>query len=328
MSTEKQTDNTGPRSRMESHLLTIYTRTPLHVGSGASVDVIDLPVARERVTGFPIIPGSGLKGVLLQRGRELWGAGSADPQELPTSAKVLFGSEDKPSETEPSTKAGPAKNTIAYAGCLQIMEAKVIAFPVRSLAGCFAWVTCPTALRRFQRDTGSAFEFPSPSKDQVAAGADLVINGSAVLEEYCLATITDTIDANSALVKILVGICPDPLWKAHLPGRLAVLHDENFQHYTTTCTEVVQRIKLNPATRNVDGGALFTQENVPCETLFYSVITVLKPRRPNTSEDPAVLLNHLLPYNHSTLLQIGGDETTGHGICELSRQILPLPSMP
>ena len=53
-------------NNMKRHLLTLYTRTPLHVGSGTSVDVVDLPIMRERITGFPVIPSTSLKGVLLQ----------------------------------------------------------------------------------------------------------------------------------------------------------------------------------------------------------------------------------------------------------------------
>jgi CRISPR/Cas system CMR subunit Cmr4 (Cas7 group RAMP superfamily) len=53
---------------MNSKILTIFTRTPLHVGTGSSVGAIDQPVIRERHTRIPIIPGSALKGVLA----DLW----------------------------------------------------------------------------------------------------------------------------------------------------------------------------------------------------------------------------------------------------------------
>jgi CRISPR type III-B/RAMP module RAMP protein Cmr4 len=67
-------------NNMKRHLLTLYTRTPLHVGSGTSVDVVDLPIMRERITGFPVIPASSLKGVLLQRGREVWPSTWTEPK--------------------------------------------------------------------------------------------------------------------------------------------------------------------------------------------------------------------------------------------------------
>lgn len=38
--------------------------TPLHVGMGRGVGFIDLPIIREKVTGWPLVPGSAVKGVI------------------------------------------------------------------------------------------------------------------------------------------------------------------------------------------------------------------------------------------------------------------------
>jgi CRISPR-associated protein Cmr4 len=51
--------------------LLIFTRTPLHVGAVSSVGAIDQPIQRERHTGFPIIPGSSLKGCFADQWRLL-----------------------------------------------------------------------------------------------------------------------------------------------------------------------------------------------------------------------------------------------------------------
>ena len=47
-----------------SAMLYLYVETPLHAGSGSSVGVVDLPIQRERVTGYPVVQASGLKGKL------------------------------------------------------------------------------------------------------------------------------------------------------------------------------------------------------------------------------------------------------------------------
>lgn len=342
---------------IQRYLLTLYTRTPLHVGSGSSVDVVDLPIMRERITGFPVIPSTSLKGVLLQRARDIWG----DPckVEVPEQAKVLFGGVD-------FVPNGNETKQISYAGCVQIQEARILAFPVRSLAGCFAWLTCPTVLRRFQRDTGQTFPIPMPERDRVIAGRELVVNKQVILEEYAL-ELQDTLAAvkpgatrhkqtpdqeepsqaepsgkteDNPLLGQLIKLCPDPLWTSTLFSRLAVVHDENFQYFVTACTEVVARIAINPETRTVKGsadeggGALFNQENVPSETLFYSVLTILPPRRPRshasetgTENDPGKLLGQLLSEDGPVILQIGGDETTGHGLC-LAQLINPTGGKP
>jgi hypothetical protein len=97
------------------HLFTLYTRSPLHVGSGTSVDVVDLPIMRERVTGFPVIPATSLKGVLLQRAREVFEDGKhVRSKDIPAAAKILFG--NLTSEGE-----GDEKKQKSNAGCVQIM---------------------------------------------------------------------------------------------------------------------------------------------------------------------------------------------------------------
>jgi len=299
---------------MQKHLLTLYTRTPLHVGCGTSVDVVDLPIMRERITKFPVIPGSSLKGVLLQAAREHFenGTHARSNNSLPAEAKLLFGAIEKEGDTHNSN-----------AGCVQIMEAKLLAFPVRSLAGCFAWITCPAVLRRFQRDSGAEFAIPDVQKDQaiVAANSELIIQGQTkvVLEEYALTAISNGTEQGE-VAEALGRLSTDSLWKDKATTRLAILHDEDFQHFVTTCTEVVARIVIDPATRTNTN--LFNQENVPCEALFYSVLSVVAPRR--SAGDADLHLQALLKA-HPTL-QIGGDETTGHGFCAVQCTNLPLPA--
>ncbi len=275
---------------LTQHLVTLYTRTPLHVGCGTSVDVVDLPIMRERITGFPVIPGSSLKGVLRDQARH------ASPEEL----TMLFGDD--------------SKDGSKFAGCVQTMEAKLLAFPVRSLAGCFAWLTCPAVLERFQRDTGKSFDIPPAEKDKAIAGAELIVNGKVVFEEYAMATKTADI---APVVGALKPLTSDPLWQDRLDKRLAIVHDEDFQHFVSACTEVVARIVIDPATRTNQN--LFYQENVPCETLFYTVLTVLPSRRAD-GQGPEKKLADLLA--NTRLLQLGGDETTGHGLCEVRTQQL------
>ena len=81
-------ENTNPAQTLDSParpLLLLFTRTPLHVGAGESVGAIDQPIQRERPTGFPIIPGSSVKGSIRAAALDAWGE---------EKTKRFFGKED------------------------------------------------------------------------------------------------------------------------------------------------------------------------------------------------------------------------------------------
>lgn len=141
---------------------------------------------------------------------------------------------------------------------------------------------------------------------------------TVVLEEYALTSLKS--NEHAAIATLLSTLTDDPLWKDKLSKRLVILHDDDFQHFVSTCTEVVARIVIDPKTRT--NSNLFNQENIPCETLFYSVITVQAARREGGEGTPENHLGALLKANPH--LQIGGDETTGHGFCEVKPTELPL----
>ena len=272
-------------------LVTLHTRSPMHVGCGTSVDVIDLPINREKITGFPSIPATSIKGVLRDEARN-----RLDEEKT----CIVFGDD---------TKDGSK-----HAGATSVMEGKLLAFPVRSLCGLFAWVTCRTALERFSRDTGTKFEeIPDVAKDEAAAGAEVVVpeHKNIVLEEY---TLKDSKKSQQKVADVLLGLSEDPVWRSSLSKRLVVIHDENFQHIVETCTEVVARNAINPVTRKTIDGALFYQENVPAETLFYTILTTGEARGGKTG-DPKAMLGEL--FDTLKIAQFGGDETTGHGLCEI-----------
>jgi len=278
----------------EKFLLTFYTRSPLHVGCGTSVDIVDLPVMRERITNFPVIPASSLKGVLRQQARDVFNG------ENPAAVQMLFGEESNDKDVE------------RHAGAVITGEGKLLAFPVRSLKGCFAWITCPTVLRRFQRDWDVDFTIPTVEPDRCIAGEEVSSNGAVVLEEYPLEAAQNGTIAEIAAA--LAAVCDDPVWRTELVKRLVLVSDENFQHFVTAATEIVARIQMDPKTRT--NKQLFNQENVPCEALFYSVCTILSNRRPGDAADPDEEFKKLFP-GQKALLQIGGDETVGLGLCEV-----------
>jgi len=112
---------------MQTRILYLFTRTPLHVGAGASVGAIDQPVQRERHTGFPIIPGSSIKGVLADCG---------DYLARDENGKIII---DESRKTSKRTDKGAhlfglgASNVDGdngQAGAISFGEAQILAFPV------------------------------------------------------------------------------------------------------------------------------------------------------------------------------------------------------
>lgn len=282
---------------MEKKIFAIFTRTPLHVGAGNSVGAIDSPVMRERHTRIPIIPGSSLKGVLA----DLW---LDENRQRSGEGKTLFGEDDQ--------KAPKAK-----AGQLLVGEARVLAFPVRSAKGSFAWITCPLALRRLERDAGLELNMDSLDglrEDQCAASSDEVIlgGGMVVLEEYRFSCLKKEI---SALAGALVKLSADPVWQ-EVGNRLVVVNDEMFSYFVEQACEVVTRIRIDDETGTVAAGALFNQEQVPSETMFYAVLGAEKQREHSAADALGEVREKLESVGN--VLQIGGDETIGLGYCTVT----------
>ena len=109
---------------MKGALIGLLAETSLHPGSEATGGVIDLPVAREGPTGFPVINGSSLKGALRDKAELLWDV---------SQVEAVFGKPDG---------AGGVAGT----------DARLLLLPVRSLTSHYRWVTSPFLLERFQRD--------------------------------------------------------------------------------------------------------------------------------------------------------------------------------
>ncbi|MFH0879967.1 MAG: type III-B CRISPR module RAMP protein Cmr4 [Lentisphaerota bacterium] len=270
---------------MNQKILFLFTRTPLHIGAGSSVGAIDAPIQRERHTGFPIIPGSSLKGVLRDRFRQL------DKLSNEKVENTLFGSQEE-------------------AGRLSLGEGRLLAFPVRSAKGAFAFCTCPLALKRFKRDGGPIkSNIPDLEKNQACFSGNKIRmeDKKAIFEEYLFEVEQDF---PADLEKDLLALFPDEVWQ-NGKGRFALLTDGDFAHFVMNACEVNQHVGINPETGTARPGALFNEECVPSETLFYSIIDQTARLGQEWKCFDADL-------KQKPLLQLGGDNTTGLGFCTAS----------
>jgi CRISPR-associated protein Cmr4 len=295
----ESTSNTNTR-KQNGGLLFLHAQTGLHPGSGTALGTVDLPIQRERHTDWPVIPGSTLKGILRDACRRAKG----NNDEL----FAVFGP-----ETAEADK---------HAGALSLTDARILAFPVRSLRGVFAWVTCPAVLERLKRDLGlvskstTAFDLKDtkPEKDKALCqqNSPLLVDGDKlVLEEF---EFQRTDHADGVAKWVSQRAVADDATRERLKSHLIVLHDDDFTHFVRHATEVVARVALDYERKTVKQGALFYEEFLPAETLFYSVVLASASRRDGNGKSAAEILQYL-GDNLPPILQIGGDETIGKGFC-------------
>jgi CRISPR-associated protein Cmr4 len=239
--------------------------TPLHAGSGSDLGIVDLPIQRERHTSFPKIESSSLKGAIRQAFESVEGVNS-----LTTNA--LFGTEDAGND--------------AHAGALAFTDARLLLFPVKSMKGVFAWITCPKVLQQFERDiklSNTLFNITGDYQMGIAEGECLLLNqdnsklkigNSIVLEEYAFThkSVSLTVDGKP-LQDWLSSNLPTS-WENKLKEDIVILSNDDFTDFVNLSTEVITRNKIDNRTGTVDKkvGGLFTEEFLPAETVMYSMV--------------------------------------------------------
>ena len=287
---------------MQTAFMFIYTETSLHAGTGSTVSVVDLPIQRERTTQYPLIQGSGVKGAL----RNQYRGGDAE---------MLFGPETQKADVE------------TYAGALSVGDARIVLFPVRSLSGVFAYVTCNQVLARLGRDLafGGVGGFPAISQVVESGNAltttqnNVEASGRVVLEEFSfVARRAEEVDALAAWLAhhALPAGEEYAYWRHKVGTSLVVLPDDDFRDFVVNSTEVTTRVRLDPATKTVQTGALWTQESLPSDTLLMSTI-VSRGSRNGKAASAQEVLNLMIDHGLDSRVQIGGDETTGQGFVSL-----------
>jgi len=292
-------------------MLFLYVETPLHAGTGVSVGTVDLPIQRERHTQFPTLQGSGIKGAL-----RAVAEGKAETDAERKAVEAVFGP--------------PPGRASEHAGALIVQDAKIFLFPVRSVAGVFAWTTCPSVLARFERDAkaagldvpwqASSIRVDDEGKALVARGSEVGRDGSVVLEEFSFVA-NESEEVDQIGQWLAQNVLPDSeeyqFWRECLPKRLVVLHDNCFRDFCLTATEVVTRIRLEPKTKTVEEGP-WTEEALPPESVLYAPVFATPVRAKDKAEiaDAKAVLQYVKGLDIDRI-QLGGDETVGRGIVKV-----------
>jgi len=280
----------------------IHALSPLHPGVGQGVGSVDLPVAREKATGVPYLPGSSVKGVLRDAARNAWGENG--------KTKAIFG---------PDTD-----HAADHAGAAYFGDAKLLLLPVRSYAGVFAYATSPYLLRRFKREAEMAGLTPpelpanpeSQAKALVGKENEVVNKGKVYLEDLDFtAQTSDGVTAwETWLLEHSQGL------DLPLKGRLLFLDDDVMSFLLETALEVVTRIRIDENTKTVAKGALWFEENIPAESVLYGLLSVApKTFGPaNGAALPGEEVLEQLKGLAARTLQFGGNATVGRGLSKLA----------
>lgn len=290
------------------HVLGLTCETPLHAGGGSKEAVIDLPIQREAHTGWPCVYGSAMKGALRARAEQL----GID--------KVLL-----------EQAFGPdTENASDHAGALIVSDARLLLLPVRSLTTYFKRVTCPALLRRLLTDlarAGCAVEglsLPSVDAQQpMALGTSSRRVEELYLEEFRFAyqhwdSADQWLEVLTRFLGRVAGIDAKVLGE-ELKEQLVVVDDDSFTHLCRSALPILPHIRINSATKTVATGALWYEENLPADTVLYTVLGC----QPSRKKDHELAAGDLMSAISKALftapyIQIGGNETTGMGWCRVA----------
>lgn len=270
---------------MKVDIIGLLSETSMHPGSESSTGVVDLPVAREVTTEYPVITGSSLKGAFRE---------SYEDRMDTKAAAEIFG--------EPNR-----------AGDIAISDGRILLLPVRTLIGHYRWVTCRYILERFYRDLKLAGYLMNEVKiPEIEQGKALYYGTD---EKIFLEELTFTLQEKESkelekIVKKIESLIYHKSLKERLLKQLVIINDQEFAHFAKYGLEVRARNKLTRETKTSEN--LWYEECLPPDTLFYTLFLCRSGKETSLEKLKEAFVEN--PY-----IQIGGNETIGQGWCVLSR---------
>jgi CRISPR-associated protein Cmr4 len=291
--------------------LFLYAVSPVHMGAGQAVGVIDNPIQRERHTGHPCFAGSGIKGAVRH-------------------GFTAIGGDDKLIDRLFGPESGSAD---LHAGAVSFGDAQLVALPVRSLRGGYVYATCPQALSRAQRLLGLVGRPAGWKVPSVAEGHCLIANPALLSERqidgkskkmlHLEAFEYEAEDSPDDLPAISTDLAQRSLpagdayafFAAKLKTDLVVLSDSDFAYFAQHAMLVEPHVRIDEKTGTASDGGLFYTENLPPESLLIAPLLASQTRSNKAEQLPAeIVMARIKAVIDGKLLQIGGDVTTGRGL--------------
>ena len=258
---------------MNTAMLGLLAETPVHPGAGRGMGVVDLPVAREASTDYPVLVGSSLKGALRDK---------AEAAIATEAVEDRFGTQE-------------------HAGDVLVSDGRLLLLPVRSLTTSYRWVTCHHLLERYRRDLDRAALKPRPEiPAKVDRGEILTAGDGRLFLEERQFTIAHAPDED--LAKAIAPCVLHDETQRRLGDRIAVLNDDDFAWFVRYGLGIQARNVLDDSKRSRN---LWYEETLPPDTVMYALVMARSP-------GALGMLDELFPETDS-YLQVGGNETVGQG---------------
>lgn len=258
---------------MNTAMLGLLAETPVHPGAGRGMGVVDLPVAREASTDYPVLVGSSLKGALRDKAETAIAAEAVEDR---------FGTQE-------------------HAGDVLVSDGRLLLLPVRSLTMSYRWVTCPHLLERYRRDLDRAALEPRPEiPARVDRGEILTAGDGRLFLEERQFTVARAPD--EALARAIAPCVLHDETQRRLGDRIAVLNDDDFAWFVRYGLCIQARNVLDDSKRSRN---LWYEETLPPDTVMYALVM-------GRSAGALVMLDDLFPET-DPYLQVGGNETVGQG---------------
>jgi CRISPR-associated protein Cmr4 len=253
----------------------IQTIDPVHVGTGGMrLGRVDNSIVREPGTRLPKIPGTSLSGAIRSYAAYRYGKRSCSGKDghcgHPTCPICYtFGS-----------ISGKEENQKSFAGVVSIGDARLLLFPVYSMAGP-VWVTSPSTLMDFGAKQNLTI---SNDKARMAQGLKEYKNlnlGWLMIEKE------GDLIINERLAKL-----PDMV-----KNRIVLVSEKLFSQVVNSNLEVRTSVSIDPETGAAESGALFTYEAIPRAAFLWMDVIVDDYRHREPWQNDGVVWKYKVEQN-------------------------------
>lgn len=241
---------------------------PIHIGAGGyRLGRVDMTIAREPGTDLPKIPGTSLAGAARSYAAMRYGKPEAAGQHKKFKGDkatcpiiYTFGT-----ATDTSSPGTPPEGS-TQAGTVSIGDARILLFPVRSMAGPL-WVSTKEILEEAWGT--NSLTLPKKNEQEKVEPDEERLVTTMAKQNTPLNLGWLLFQATSGLVIEPPESVKNSEWDA-VKDRIALVNTKIFSQIVNSNLEVRTSVSIDPKTGAAESGALFTYEAIPRTTWLWS----------------------------------------------------------